>query len=1200
MSSKWFLFVLLLTSINLCRSQIDFVDSASTSNQAFDEWESRKYIPYKSKDKQYLLKANAIDTNNRIVLDCIYNEITNDFGYYGALNGKHGLVGFFGDTLISFKEDTIYFRSSFILCQDSNSFTVLSSPMNESTYSFEADSIFIYDNYIYHYKNGNVGLVNESFLIPAEYEAITPLNCLVANLNFSNQSIETHFKVVTKSESLQIIDGNNKKLLPKNVSEIQCYHYGIISFFDTHWKYLNLSNHEVINNDGNDVVFYSNSMYKKYNKDKSKSILISHDKKFQGRYNDYFTLNNNSIAVLKKGKVGVIDYDSERIILPLEYDQIKPTKRSEYFKTYKDLKCGITKVGGKTLISHKYSNIIDTGHEEIYVVINNNKGGVITIDDRLLLNLVYDQILVQPKAIVCRVGNSFGLFDLNGKQIVPISYSNYSTRSINGNNIYLFYNSESQIYIANHEGFIGNQPVSHIEFGEDLIKTYKGKSIYVSVLNTDGEIEETNEYRNLNSFIIPGDLRMGRFPKSSWSVDELEENQQTGLYGRRNLIKYGFSHKPKYTTLRYSRNERPYGQLQKQMKQIEIIPGIIVENKRYFNDISSIGVYSPFLLNDNAFNPSTDLFLQHTSDKYMLQDTLGTLKVVDYANLTFSEDYPLNEFVYSKSIVTGAKFHFHSNQVEITTIENSDLSLSDYFDWLNILGVYKPNISDLKRILDPHLGVKFVNSTVIVSHPSHWQNKNLNLDFVNPVYYKDCRVLNSIKALFYKDSDYSGTISKFHKIYSVDNKEKASEPIIKNVANVKELNYTLEDRLLVQPSQTMEFKVHRDYPEFKFYKNNHLVDYNNGLITIKIKDSNYVLMKPNHQIAFDCLEKVTHVHGVFFNIKEIGGESERIINVRTKEVVFSDVLGVEQFNQDYFVITKIVDNQKLYTLVNQDMKVLKTFSKIIRPYQDEYIWINYIDNVLLNIKNNNIDTLNYDKHKLFPNGFILFEKDNRKFVRLFGQKEFIKVDDEANYVNFGDRLYGESNDRHFYIDQLLDVNNLKRKASIEVLKNKYLMQSNNKETVLYNDNHDELYASTNEELSFNVASSYISFYDEDTLKYLTNSDEITTSYNRAISQSLYNSEYTLNITEKGAGLIIDGEIVLKDVYKSIKILNKDEFIVETNDYQKLYNSNLKPVGIEGAEIFPISNTDYYLIKNGSFQYVVKNGEILINNIQFWN
>ncbi len=150
-------------------------------------------------------------------------------------------------------------------------------------------------------------------------------------------------------------------------------------------------------------------------------------------------LDNRLIVRNTENYYGVSDLSGNEI-LGTKYTSIKYVESTrEFIVTTAEGKMGIMSYDATTKISPDYDQIKqidkDTG---LYLVTNNNKHGVINSTGSIIVYLEYDQIgidsnrfnsnniknqyLLYDNCIPVKKGDLWGIFDKNGRQILPIEY----------------------------------------------------------------------------------------------------------------------------------------------------------------------------------------------------------------------------------------------------------------------------------------------------------------------------------------------------------------------------------------------------------------------------------------------------------------------------------------------------------------------------------------------------------------------------------------------------------------------------------------------------------------------------------------------------------------------------------------------------------------------------------------------------------
>lgn len=195
------------------------------------------------------------------------------------------------------------------------------------------------------------------------------------------------------------------------------------------------------------IVSKPNGLYKIIN-DNNTEIVSDKYKKIQ------FTENTQEFSVTNSlGQVGIINLNGTTKIEPV-YDSIEIIdKKSDLYLVSKDGKFGVVKSGNKTIVFPEYDAIgVKNNNYTQYLILDtiipvckNNKWGAFDKNGNLVYKMEYDGFgcdittveieglkkNVKPvlyiercKGIVVRKVDSYGLLDINGKELIPIAVSN--------------------------------------------------------------------------------------------------------------------------------------------------------------------------------------------------------------------------------------------------------------------------------------------------------------------------------------------------------------------------------------------------------------------------------------------------------------------------------------------------------------------------------------------------------------------------------------------------------------------------------------------------------------------------------------------------------------------------------------------------------------------------------------------------------
>ncbi len=138
-------------------------------------------------------------------------------------------------------------------------------------------------------------------------------------------------------------------------------------------------------------------------------------------YDNISILDNNSLSVIKGGKMGFLDAQLKEI-LPLVYDELVFNRSTISFS--KDKKMGLLNMQGKLLTTEDF-NQISFFRDGLAVVYKNKKVGLINEKGAIVVPLKYDYVgFVGESRCAIKVNDRYGLIDYSGKVIVQPIYDN--------------------------------------------------------------------------------------------------------------------------------------------------------------------------------------------------------------------------------------------------------------------------------------------------------------------------------------------------------------------------------------------------------------------------------------------------------------------------------------------------------------------------------------------------------------------------------------------------------------------------------------------------------------------------------------------------------------------------------------------------------------------------------------------------------
>lgn len=201
----------------------------------------------------------------------------------------------------------------------------------------------------------------------------------------------------------------------------------------------------ILTNYGNWVKIFQQGEAQFYNE---KGEKITHPKG-----EDVFILSNYGLnetpkneeiffAIKKNGKVGL--YDSQRMILPHEYENILRGQENQYI-VEKNGKYGVVSHNNQWIIQPEYGYIDLIGKH--YRIINRYRQGVCSIDGDTLIPRIYGRIGEINTGIIVQDGKKFGFYTHACKKLLPAEYTEVKRTNFDTN--YLeFSNSSRQVLVS--------------------------------------------------------------------------------------------------------------------------------------------------------------------------------------------------------------------------------------------------------------------------------------------------------------------------------------------------------------------------------------------------------------------------------------------------------------------------------------------------------------------------------------------------------------------------------------------------------------------------------------------------------------------------------------------------------------------------------------------------------------------------------
>lgn len=1156
-------------------SQIDFGDDKSL------------YLPFQQ-EKGWILASYPWDEpENQIYIDSLILKGIEIIPYIVNSNGVKGVISSYGDTLVPFEFNQIdRVSNGFIATKKDSSYCFHQYP-NSKKYSFVMDSLFITDEMTYIYHNGKVGAyINETF-IPPNFEAIERYQC-----TSTRNTSKIYFKVITSNGYYQLIDEKSNFLLTNAVTDIHCYDYGYIRFFDKNWQYYNTFHDVIIDSEGNDITIYNEHCYKKYNTDRSKSALhyIENKERFSNTYTDYFPISEHFIAVKKDSLIGLVDLNSKNEVVKPKYHQINATSKKDLFKAYRNDSCGLITTEGEELIPLTHANIITTVNDSLFIVLEDNKGGVKNRNNKLILPIEYNHLSIYDSTILIFKNRKFGLTDLTGKTIIPPEYNYYELKIIRGINYFEFFNDINNRSLVNHNGYLIKDGASHIEYGPGVIKYYAYNKIKTLAIDDFGGVEDSYTYPSMRSFIVGRNDVTYPFNRSSisWEGSDFEEHQLTGKYGKRNHSKKGMSIEPSYSFLRKSYYNKSYGEVLIPQQEQTFLNSINLSFSSKYNLINEGGVEGITMTENVALNSIP------FSGSEVIQGVDLKFKLIPNTNIDWDFDqFPIEQLLYAENTQNNIRKFYHGGTAEICHSSEADISLKTYFNWINKLGVFTISTEDTKRIMDPHVGVKFKNTKQIAAQAKYGFDDPNKLNFIKPEAFKYFDFLNGTN-LFVSQSLHEN--AKKIREFNID--KDSTRKTINGIVDVELIEPYFGNQLKIKSVKPINGIVNVNYPNYSFVSTDLNIEYHAGVIVQKVDSANYRLITPSNKLLLDCLSEVKYLGADKFAVKQIGENYLSIYDVNETKKIVDTILAVEQFKKGFLALTKQANDLVSYQVYDEDMNLIVSSPKTISYYRADKYWIDKTKRVVKDFVTGVIDTLRHND-VLLGNQLIYNTNGKNAYIRKYGTQDSIAIKTNKIPKVHGSFIYHKNGNTYYITDHELNTKRQWWVKKIEKINEDFLALRTNRKTSLLNNKNDEVYVIKDNEQKFAKSRNYMYFYAEDSLLYGTKNGEITSNRQHAFDAlkikdkiSITNNEYSI---QKASG----ERIQQKFTHISARDNHPGEYLVGIESYYQIHNLNLDEISLlKGDDIFKIDS--YKLVRQGSsFQIYDSNNRYISLEERFY-
>jgi WG containing repeat len=356
-------------------------------------------------------KNGVIDSTNKILIPIKYEYITsaNENILIVKENNKYGFIGENGKAITKniYKDvDRFYDKKATIILED-NSGTVINTEGKEL---FKA------------IKNINFTNVKQDLLIAIntktkKYGVFNDEGKQIITSIYDEIEIYVNNIKVKKNDKYGLLDRDNKIKIPIEYEGL--YYRENNNFICTKQKFygvINTKNEYLIPLKYGDIDYLEQKYYFARNKDSLSGVFDLNGKEILPLEYKIYGNCNGKIFTRKNNNCFVIDLENINNKTLLEIDSFKANISTWYFYdecsqiAIKNKMCGVIDIENKIEIPFKYDDIRKLYFNRGYVVKQNGKYGIVDSNNKIIQNIIYDNIIQQKEAIN---------FYINGKRVKP-------------------------------------------------------------------------------------------------------------------------------------------------------------------------------------------------------------------------------------------------------------------------------------------------------------------------------------------------------------------------------------------------------------------------------------------------------------------------------------------------------------------------------------------------------------------------------------------------------------------------------------------------------------------------------------------------------------------------------------------------------------------------------------------------------------
>lgn len=322
-------------------------------------------------------RIGVIDTLGNLVLPFEFDEVTIfinsslEYRFLCQKNSMSGLLDINGKEIIPFSNHQL-------------------GILNRNLDEVFTEKEYYRSKYISFYKSGKFGRFDDNgeIVIPADYDNGYDF--------FSNGLF-----CLARDKKFGFVDTNNKVVIPFIYDEVVPFKNSVASVkLDSKYSFIDDKNNEI--------------------------VLFDH-------YTTHFNFINGISIFSKVGsKFGMIDTVGE-VIVTNKYDRLVFVNWGQYYRAYLDKKVGVIDYYGKEIIPPTYDFVTEFkgfgmrsfySPDMLFLIKKDKKFGVVNSKNEIVLDIIYDDLLIEDGIVIFKKDSYYGLMDFDCKIILESEFLN--------------------------------------------------------------------------------------------------------------------------------------------------------------------------------------------------------------------------------------------------------------------------------------------------------------------------------------------------------------------------------------------------------------------------------------------------------------------------------------------------------------------------------------------------------------------------------------------------------------------------------------------------------------------------------------------------------------------------------------------------------------------------------------------------------